>query len=289
MNFPPSHIELVRGCTVAFALCCCVGTARALDAQAAHAPGVPAIRAVDVVMAAGEQGAQVTIHADGPLPAPVVGTLDAPARIYLDFAGVAVVPGVAGTSDVAGVRGIRVGQHGVAPLVARVVIDLVDATGHSVDATGRQTGTVLVRLWALRPPEKSSPSKSLPGPRERGKAYDRYMSQVSPALARLQAVSPVIASVDARGSIAAADLTTAAAELENLALVFGALTPPAALATTHEILIRTCALGARAARMRYDADRTADTSGALNAASAAAGAMLLFDRATRELGPLSPH
>jgi hypothetical protein len=42
-------------------------------------------------------------------------------------------------------------------------------------------------------------------------------------------------------------------------------------------------MGARAVRMRQDGARTNDSAATLNAASAAAGALMMMDRANREL------
>jgi hypothetical protein len=53
--------------------------------------------------------------------------------------------------------------------------------------------------------------------------------------------------------------------------------------------VRSCALAARAARMRQDSSASGDATVASNAASAAAGALILLDRATRDLGYVPPR
>ena len=66
----------------------------------------------------------MTIEATGPLPAPTMGALDGPPRVFLDFAG--VLPKTAGVASSADprVRRVRVALHSANPPITRVVVDL---------------------------------------------------------------------------------------------------------------------------------------------------------------------
>ncbi len=91
---------------------------------------VPCVRAVRIA----SQGSTfaVIIEADGPLPAPRVGVLGDPPRIYLDLPGVkTATPGTYPDPN-APVHGVRVAINRVNPLVTRVVIDLAAPMPHGI-------------------------------------------------------------------------------------------------------------------------------------------------------------
>jgi hypothetical protein len=93
----------------------------------------------------------------------------------------------------------------------------------------------------------------------------------------------VLASIDRRAEQPAGDLTAAAVEFDAVARILAGIKVPASRETTPGLLLRVCALGARASRMRLESTRTEDPSG-WNAASAAAGALMMLDRASADLG-----
>ena len=109
------------------------------------------------------------------------------------------------------------------------------------------------------------------------------------ALGRLQALRPVLASIDRRTEQPAGDLTAAVAEFEAVARILAAIRVSAARQTTHVLLLRACDLGTRASRMRLDSTGTGDSASGWNAASAAAGALLMLDRATVDLAYSAPR
>jgi hypothetical protein len=92
----------------------------------------------------------------------------------------------------------------------------------------------------------------------------------------------VLVSIDRRAEQPAGDLTAAAAEFDAVARILAAIRVPASRETTQALLVRASALGARASRMRLDSTQTEDASG-WNAASAAAGALLMLDRASIDI------
>jgi hypothetical protein len=111
---------------------------------------------------------------------------------------------------------------------------------------------------------------------------EAYAALVATAVERLQALRPVLVSIDRRSEIPG-DLGATASEFDAIGRLLGAIKPQPAREATHGLLVRTCALGARAARLLQTATQTRDESGQWNAASAAAGALILLDRAAKDL------
>ena len=252
-------------------------------AQTTAVPRPTAIQSVDVAPLAGGAGSGVAIHADGPLPVPTVGVLDGPPRIYLDFAGVRLPSGMTAEIEGPSLRGVRVAQHTPDPLVARIVLDLRGPTGHRIDTSQRQAGKVVVILENVAQDAAAAPERPV-----RPTDAERYVGRISPLLARLHALRQVVAEVDRPVDTLGPEAAAAPDELDTLGRALAAVTAPASLATTRDLLMRYCALGSRAIRMRDSAMATGDTAGARNAGSAAAGALILLDRASRDLGYIPP-
>jgi hypothetical protein len=322
-----------------------------VTAAAQQPPGVAQIRSVDAT----PRGAEivVTISADGPLPPPPIGVLDGPPRIYLDFAGVRVGT-LAGTrARDPRIRRIRVAQHSVNPLVARVVIDLTSAQPHYVQLEPTRihlaiggSGTALVpglqpvpplpepaprtrtepgafpekeagTLNAMRepmppgtgsrgakptpdlpavsavPPEQSPAStpRQVPGPSLEPpplKELAKYHRQVGTFLDRLRLQQPILVSLDAQEDQTPERMQLAVEEFERLRQELTAVKPPDALKAHHDMLLQATTMAVLAARLRLEAFRTGDAGIVRNAASAAAGAILLLDRACADLACLEP-
>ena len=97
---------------------------------------------------------------------------------------------------------------------------------------------------------------------------------------RLDAVRPVLASIDSRSAIASERAGTAAAEIAVLRNLFAAIQPPLAMASAHDMLMNACSLASTALSLASASEGSAVP---WNAASAAAGALILIDRARAEL------
>ena len=93
----------------------------------------------------------------------------------------------------------------------------------------------------------------------------------------------MLVSIDRRAGVPE-DLTKAAAQFDAIGRILDAIKPPTSREATHGLLVRVCALGARSARTLQESTRSGDTAGQWNAASAAAGALILLDRAVKDLG-----
>jgi hypothetical protein len=254
------------------------------------------LRSVRVVPAIPGGATTVLLEADGPLPEPLSGAVDGPPRVYLDLQGVRPrLDAVAAAPDPL-VRRTRVAVHSSSPLVTRVVIDLTTAAAYRIDASGRERGRLVVTLeGAPRPSTTASPAIPVSGRRETSgpvrssksvaasSAVDQYVARMSEVLIRLQALRPVLASIDRRADVTPGDLEAAAIELETIGRSLAAIRPPGPRETTHGLLVRACALGVRSSRMRQDSIRTNDSALGWNAASAAAGALMMLDRASSDL------
>ena len=233
------------------------------------------------VDAANPSAPVVVIEGGGPLPAPQVGVLDTPPRVYLDFPGVR--PDTTGTTPQSSgvVRRVRVGVFKTDPVITRVVIDLVERTPHRLDATERDRGRVRVTLGPtqanlpapVRPaemPKAARPATSTAGP-------DRTVALG--ALEQLERFRALLSAIDARSDIPEPALTSAIGEFENIKQMLTSRPPDKA----EEILVKICVLGANAASTRIGAQQDNDPGRAWNAASAAAGALIMLDRAASEL------
>lgn len=273
--------------------------ARAVPARASAAQrGVAVIRAVQIEEAA-EGAAAVAVEADAALPAPVVGALNDPPRLYLDFKGVTLGQGTAAVGASPALRGVRLSQYTRRPPVVRIVLDLEALTPYRVDTSERAGGRVTVMLSGRTPGAPSAvasqpvrPTEALPArPIEpvRSRDADRYVAQISAVLGRLHRAQATIATIASAGGVTSGELHALVGELDEHTQVLRAVKPPASLATPHDLLMRFCALGGRAARLRLDAGASADAGAVQNAASAAAGALLVLDRASRDLAYVPPR
>lgn len=266
-------------------------------------------------------GTAVVIEAHGALPQPSSGFANNPARVYLDFND--VLPGSAVPPIVENplVRRVRVAEHNPSPLVTRVVIDLVKTTTYRIDSSNRNQGRIVVLLGsadsaalppAQTPPARQSPvaTKSQPPPQPASGASSpargvaggaspqtpaptasspgpapeyAYGVRVSAALVRLHALRPLLESIDRQADPLQGNPDVAVGEFEEIGKLLAAIKPPRSREGTHALLQRACTMGARAVRMRQDGARTTDPTAALNAASAAAGALMMLDRANQDL------
>ena len=245
-----------------------------------------------VRVTAGPAGPVVSIAAEGPLPPPTVGVLDNPDRIYLDLRGVtAAASRTTASGDV--VAGVRVALHSSAPLVTRVVIDLVRPVSHSVDLSRRLSGTIEVSLGAaaetraLPPPAARIPSASSSpssgtqvAARRQGAGVRQYMTRMSPLIQRLEALRPVLESIDKRSPVSVDRVDAAAVDIERLRAELASVRPPGTLVVAHDLLRNACGLASTALSLASLSKGGAVPS---EAASAAAGALILLTRARAEL------
>jgi hypothetical protein len=234
------------------------------------------IRAVRLELPEQAEVAAIVIEASGALPAPTSGRASAPSRIYLDFADVLPLRVVEPVPANPLLARIRVAQHSSSPLVTRLVLDLIHEATYRIDVSARTEGRVVVLLRA-----RSSllPPSPVPGV----SAERQYTLRLSATLVRLHALRPLLEAIDRRSATVPGDLDAAMKEFDDVAKLLTSLKPPPSRSSTHALLLRTCTLGARAARLRETNTSGPDAASGWEAASAAAGALLMLDKATSEL------
>jgi hypothetical protein len=133
-------------------------------------------------------------------------------------------------------------------------------------------------------PPASPPSAQSPSARGRSDAVaNQYGIRISSALVRLHALRPLLEAIDRRADSLPGDLNAAAAEFDAVGKLLSGIKPPSNREGTHALLLRTCTLGARAVRMRQEAAGSNDAAKGWDAASAAAGALMMFERANADL------
>jgi hypothetical protein len=258
------------------------------------------------------RGTIVTLEASARLPPPVVGTLDSPPRVFLDFYGVrpaALSARFPGSGVVTAVRFILNTRE---PPVTRVFIDLRKMASYVIESAQGDAARLRIVLSSANgpakpeatpppappvasprpaaPPRNEEPPRRSPGPEPeppKTSANDlkTYRSQASESLQRLIDLRPLLASIDRRAAISVDSLQLAVEEFRDIRAEVLALDAPRPFRGTHDMLLRACALALQAANTRLEAVRTANTNAEWNAASAAAGAIMLIDRARAELRP----
>jgi hypothetical protein len=112
----------------------------------------------------------------------------------------------------------------------------------------------------------------------------QYVQRASSPLERLERLRPLLVSLDGVAALPKEQLKAAAEEFESIRLALAAIVPPRALAATHELFRDVCVLGAASAAARVAPAGPDDSTRAWNAAAAAAGAIMLLDRARAEVG-----
>lgn len=225
--------------------------------------------------------AAVVLESTAPLPHPVVGVLDGPPRIYFDFAGFRPGPSLAASADDRIVRGVRIALHSAEPLLTRVVIDLHGPTRYRMDTRAAASGRLVILVGAVAPIARAS-RDALPttsGTRAQGLAA---------VLTQLDALTPLLTAIDSRGETSTVSLQGAAAQIDSAADALRTLQPAPALRPARDRLAQACALARQAVSARLEAAASGNAALNWNAASAAAGALLLLDAARGDLGSRVP-
>ena len=115
-----------------------------------------------------------------------------------------------------------------------------------------------------------------------------YRKQVFAELGRMEALRALVAKIDAGETVAPDALTSAAQEFADLRRKLEAVQPAPVLAVTHDLLMTSCTFGAMASRLGIEAAQANNPETKGRAASAAAGSLMLFDRACAALNCARP-
>ena len=248
------------------------------------------------------QGPVIAIDATGPLPLPRVGTLRDPDRLYLDFDGVSTrTLKVRGEDQV--VTGVRAGLNSLVPRVTRVVIDLSEPCRYSLETSERGSSHLEIALTPLgsqvtprRPnltprianvtprapnvaPHATNETGRGSGAAPRDAAARRYLAVVQAALARVDVLRDVLHDIDARRNPAVDRLAIAKSQLSILRGTLDNARPTATVEGAHDLL--KSVIGFASTALSLSGEASAEVSP--NASSAAAGALLMLERAEAEL------
>ncbi len=142
-------------------------------------------------------------------------------------------------------------------------------TAHTEATTARQRPVYTPPPLAPKPPSRE---------------VERYRQRLSGALERLEAQQPIVTLLDAEGAISMEALQAAFEEFTSVRRMLDGIKPSDPMTSAHELLLASCTMGATATRLGLDASRDRNEQMRKNAASAAAGALMFFDRACAELG-----
>ena len=135
----------------------------------------------------------------------------------------------------------------------------------------------------MSPPEGARPP--LPT-----REVDKYRQQLGGALEQLEARRSLLGMIDADEDVAAGEVQLAVREYGDARRVLETIKPSTELRATHDLLIASCTLGAMAFNLRTPAGQNSSPDARQNAASAAAGSLMMFARACADLGcPVPPR
>ena len=157
--------------------------------------------------------------------------------------------------------------------------DIPPVPGLSAPAPERTTVIDPVKPPASAPAAPPTATYAPLGPLPPAGDIERYRKQAWGSLDRIRLQQPLLMSLDAGEPQAADRMQMAVAEFERIRQDFVAFKPPETMAGYHSMLVQSSTLGLMAFTLRLDAFRTSDASTTRNASSAAAGAVLLIERA----------
>ena len=110
-----------------------------------------------------------------------------------------------------------------------------------------------------------------------------YRKQIFGALTRMETLRALVRRIDAGENVGSDTLALAAQEFTALRRMLETVQPSGALAATHDLLMTACTFGAMASRLGIDAAQDSSPEVRQRAASAAAGSLMLLDRACADL------
>jgi hypothetical protein len=308
---PTTATRATSGLLILAAVVASTGVSRRVMATPSSGQAQPIVLR-KATIAVSPRGTIVTLEASARLPPPVVGTLDGPPRLFLDFYGVRPAIPNARTTGSGVASAVRFVLTTEEPPNTRVFIDLHRATPHVIESVQGDQSRLRIVLSSAAGPAKgeaapppspvASPANPKPPATSRGEDSPRKTPEPEPSrssptdlrsyrtravepLQRLIDLRPLLLSIDRRSAISADSLKLAVEEFRDIRAEVLALDVPRPLRATHDMLLRACALALQAATTRLDAVRTSNTDTEWNAASAAAGAIMLIDRSRAELHP----
>ena len=137
-----------------------------------------------------------------------------------------------------------------------------------------------------KPAQGRSPvlSPEEPRPALPVREVEAYRKQIFGALTRMEALRALVGRIDAGENVGSDTLALASQEFTALRRMLETVQPSDVLTATHDLLMTSCTFGAMASRLGIDAAQGSSPDVRQRAASAAAGSLMLFDRACADLG-----
>ena len=249
-----------------------LGSAAVCAAQPSPAPRVH----VASVEPAPSGETTIVLESRTALPRPVTGVLDEPPRIYLDFAGFSPETSSVSSPAEGAVRGVRIALHSADPPLTRVVIDLREPARHRLDATAAASGRLSIVVGgnasrAAVPVAVATPSPAPPD----------AVARLRAILTQFDALTPLLKAIDTQGEISAGRLQAAVVQLDALVDVLRGVR---SARPARDRLGQAAALALQGVKVRLEYATSGNAALTWNAASAAAGALLLLDSARDDLG-----
>jgi hypothetical protein len=242
---------------------------------AAQPSPVPRVHVAAIEPAASGE-TTIVLESRTPLPRPVIGVLDGPPRIYLDFAGFRPETSSIPSPAEGVVRGVRIALHSADPPLTRVVIDLREPTRHRLDATAATSGRLSIVVGGSASRAAVSLVVGTPSP-----APPQGIARLRAILTQFDALTPLLKAIDTQSETTAVSLQAALVQLDALV---DALRGVRSTRPSRDRLAQAAALALQAVKARLENATSANAALTWNAASAAAGALLLLDSARDDLG-----
>jgi hypothetical protein len=114
-------------------------------------------------------------------------------------------------------------------------------------------------------------------------AFRKYQVEIAPSLELFARLKPALEHIKALAGSTAASLRTLELTSANILRQLAIVSPPQELAPAHALIVSAVQLSQNAAKIRRDAVLAGDLSRAWNASSAAAGALMLGDKALSDI------
>jgi hypothetical protein len=147
---------------------------------------------------------------------------------------------------------------------------------------------------ATRAPARSSSPNALtsgprvpyrpPAPPPSSREIEKYRALAGNVLDRLKLQMPLLETMQSETDDMVSRMPAALEEFDRLRDELAAMKPPEATRAQHDMLLQAARLASTAARVRMEAVQSDNAGLRRNAASAAAGAVLMLERAFVELG-----
>jgi hypothetical protein len=171
--------------------------------------------------------------------------------------------------------------RGLVRLLDRVHADDGRLGRQRPEVIGALVGAVQTRLDAARRLQLARDRWAL-----RAEAFRQYRLEMAPSLALLAKLEPSLEQIKLLAGSSGESLTTLGRGVTQILAQTKGVIPPQELRSAHALLVSAVQLAGNAARIRFEATAAGDITRAWDASSAAAGALMLAERARADMQDL---